>query len=149
MTSSVRNSTCCYERLLGTCGQRRTSHLLLLNSLLCRNPHGSLPRRCSPGRIVRLLGTGGRRVLYIQNGYSTRISRVMLRFPVVTSCYTVTSNSALVCTARNRACGRRGLPPLRHKSVLLRKRARIPTYIPRSACAYVGPKSITVPGTKD
>lgn len=161
VTSSVRNSTFCYRRVVRTCGERNTSGLLLLKSVLCRKPEGSLPRKCTPGRIVTVLGPVGGRLLYIEKGYSARISRVMLRFPVLTSCYCLGltksprggGDSVAVFTARKRICGPRGLPVLGSKSVLLGKRARVPTYrrvlsVGNKGCRCLGPNSISVPGRK-
>ncbi len=127
-TSSVRNSTFCTRQLISTCRQRYPSRLILLNSVLCRKPHGSLPTRCGPGTIVTLLGPLTSHVIDIQNGYSARISRVILSFPILTSCTVVPLPKYHLFLARNRTCNNSGPPPVTGNSILLRNRARIPVY---------------------
>ncbi len=149
VTSSVRNDTCCYRLLLGTVRGRAPSGVLLLNSVLCRNPQGSLPGNCTPGRIVTVLGPLGSGLLYIENGYRTRISRVILSFPIVTSCGAFRVRKGALCLDRNRVCGGRGLPGVGGNSVLLGNRARIPRYVRIKSVVLLGYNSISVPGRRD
>lgn len=108
--SSVRNYLPTLRGILSFFRGRGYSVVYVVNSVVGCNPHGEVPRNVSPGKVIRQLGSLTSGVMTIENGYSTRMSRVLLSFPVVRACTLLMSGNGQCLLARKRVCGGSGVP---------------------------------------